>query len=188
MNIRLVLAGAALGALTAGSLYAQDQTVVNHRVADGCDRAHPSRTPRACDRAARAWAYYRAHPYAQGYYQGYPTQAYYSGYDDSDYYGPYGQPADGAYYAAPPPSAYDYGAPAAYEAPAPDVAPVVVPARRFWWERPGETSPAAQYSVRLHGYVNPHTSVTAIPTPNNVSDQIPSHGFDYDGVPPYYPY
>ncbi len=185
MKIRLVLAGAALGALTAGSLYAQDATVVNHRVADQCDRAHPSRTPVACNmRAERLRAYYRDHPYAAGYYQGYPAGSRYPARDDSDYYGPYGQDVPPpAYY---PPPAEAYGAPAAYEGP--DVAPVYVPARRFWWERPGETSPAAQYSVRLHGYVNPHTSVTAIPTPNNVSDQVPSHGFDYDGVPPGYPY
>lgn len=191
MNIRLAFAGAALGALTAGSLHAQD---VNHRVADQCDRAHPSRTPVACKmRAARLRAYYRTHPYASGYNQGYRDRAY----DDSDFYGPYGQyPPPPAYYPsnAPdqgyyPPPAEAYGAPAAYEgAPPPDVAPVYVPSRRFWWERPGETSPGADYSVRLHGYVNPHTGVTAIPTPNNVSDQIPSHGPDYDGVPPWAPY
>jgi hypothetical protein len=187
VNIRLALACTAVGALAAGGAIAQDRySAAYHR----CDRANPSRTPHACNRAARA--YYQTHPYAAGYNQGYPNQAYYPAYDDSDFYGPYGQDAPPpAYYSQPdqgyyPPPAEAYGAPAAYEGP--DVAPVIVPGRRYYWEHPGDTSPAAQYSVRLHGYVNPHSSVTAIPTPNNVSDQVPSHGYDYDGVPPDYPY
>lgn len=84
-------------------------------------------------------------------------------------------------------------APTAYEGPAPgdpSVAPVYVPrlsgyGRQAW---PGETSPGADLSVRLRSFVDPTTSVTAAPNPNNMSDQVPSRGPALDGVPPGTPY
>jgi hypothetical protein len=193
--IRLSLTCAAVGALAAGAALAQDATyrdntyASNHRVAGRCDQAS-ARARRACENARYALGrdrrgyYGSAYGYAGEYYG--PDYAY----DDSDYYGPYGQPQDvrPAYY--PPDAAEGYGAPAAYEGtpPPPDVAAVQVHGRRFWWEHPAPPSPGAGYAVRLHSYVNPHSSVTALPTPNNVADQVPSHGPDFDGVPPYVPY
>lgn len=175
MSIRLVLAGAALGALSAAAAFAQNYA------SPGPDYGGPNGPP----------APYGPPP-DQSYPSDYPPPSDYGPPPDqtypSDYPPPsdYGPPPDQAY---PPPDTEAYGAPAGYEGyPPPEVAPVYVPGRRYYWEHPGETSPGAQYSVRLHSYVNPHTSVTAIPTPNNVSDQVPSHGFDYDGVPPDYPY
>jgi hypothetical protein len=192
VNIRIALSCAALGTLIAGAAHAQYSEHHRYR----CDRPGATHDGYICDRDGYWRRYDSRDSYAYRYYdRSYPDRTYYPDYDDSDFYGPYGQlprtsyyepPSDQGYY-EPPPTAEDYGATAAYES-GPDVAPVYVPARRFWWEHPGDTSPAAQYSVRLHGYVNPHSSVTAIPTPNNVSDQIPSHGPDYDGVPPDYPY
>lgn len=190
MNTRLALACTAVGALAAGAALAQATYYPAPHIR--CDQTD-ARARYACESRYRERHAYRNDRYATGYYR---DGTYFPAYDDSDSYGPYGQEpgyADQGYYDqgyyAPAPSADEYGAPAAYESESSvDVAPVYVPARRFWWERPGDTSPGAQYSVRLHGYVNPHSSVTAIPTPNNVSDQIPSHGPDYDGVPSYYPY
>ena len=93
------------------------------------------------------------------------------------------------------PSAADVGhaPPTDYEGPAPanpSVAPFYVPGlsgygRQAW---PGETSPGADTSVRLRGLADPTTSVTAMPNPNNASDQVPSRGPDVDGPPPGSPY
>jgi hypothetical protein len=163
VNIRLALACTALGALAAGGAVAQDHNTAAYQQ---CDRANPSRTPQACNRAARA--YYQTHPYAPGYYQGYQYPAYY------------------------PPPAEAYGAPAAYQGPPPGAhgpAPVIVRGGRYYYGAiPGDTSPGADFSIRLPSLVNIHSSVTAAPNPNNVSDQVPSRGFPFDGVPPDYPY
>lgn len=46
-----------------------------------------------------------------------------------------------------------------------------------------ETSPGADTSVPATGAANPTSSVTAQPTPNSASDQVPSTGPDVNGNP-----
>jgi hypothetical protein len=101
-------------------------------------------------------------------------------------YQPNGYYAPGADVGQAPRAAY-YGPPQDVEA---GPAPVYVEGRSGYGRQawPGETSPGADVSVRLRSFVDPTTGVTAMPNPNNVSDQVPSRGPDYDGVPPWVPY
>jgi hypothetical protein len=99
---------------------------------------------------------------------------------------PQGDSNNTTYDANPANADVGQAAPTAYT----DSAPVYVRGlngygRQAWR---GETSPGADIAVRLRGFADPTTSVTAAPNPNNMSDQIPSRGPDYDGVPPGTPY
>jgi hypothetical protein len=103
---------------------------------------------------------------------------------------------------APPSDPYGYNQPAADVGQAPPTAyyepsnveagpaPVYVEGRSGYGRRawPAEVSPGADTAVRLRSFVDPTTGVTAAPNPNNMSDQVPSRGPDFDGVPPDVPY
>jgi hypothetical protein len=177
VSIRLLIAGAAIGALVAG-----DASAYVHKT----HRHHHFHAARTVHHRRLAWAA-RHHGYRSAY--GYGFHSYAPGYP----YGP-GYASAPAYEpaAAPAHPAAETGTAAetAYQEPSPYQVGTVYVRRRSYHGRdyPADTSPAADVAVRLPSMVDPTSSVTAAPNPNNMSDQVPSRGPDYDGVPPTAPY